>query len=80
MAEAEAQYLPFELDPEFVPTQFYSWDAHVPGVGKECSRCHLVKPLEEFYKDPRKADGLYAKCKVCHNAVTIASNRKRREI
>lgn len=37
---------------------------------KICSKCKLPKSQEtDFHKDARHKDGLYAKCKACHNAV-----------
>jgi hypothetical protein len=32
---------------------------------KTCTRCHLEKPLEAFYRDKRASDGRYAMCKPC---------------
>ena len=34
---------------------------------KKCSRCLRLKPLKDFYADPRKSDGLYSDCKACFN-------------
>ena len=33
---------------------------------KECRKCGEEKPLEEFYKSKRAADGLQSYCKVCN--------------
>lgn len=56
------------------------WEAlpELPEGWKICSRCGTAKPREEYYRDARRPDGLYAKCKPCHNAVTIASEKKRK--
>ncbi len=32
---------------------------------KRCSKCKEVKPLEDFYKDERKKDGVRYGCKTC---------------
>lgn len=32
---------------------------------KLCSKCGIVKDVEEFYKDSQKPDGLYPSCKAC---------------
>ena len=34
-------------------------------ISKECSGCHEIKPVSEFNKHKRKADGLQLKCKEC---------------
>lgn len=44
---------------------------------KTCCTCRLAKPLDEFYKDKRTTDGLYPRCKPCHNAATKASREKK---
>lgn len=37
---------------------------------KTCSKCRETKPLSEYHKDKRNADGLYGHCKSCHYAMT----------
>lgn len=40
--------------------------------GKVCSRCHLWKPLSEFYPDPTKGESqgfTHCRCKSCHAEV-----------
>jgi hypothetical protein len=32
---------------------------------KECFKCHIVKPLSEYYKHPGTTDGHLGKCKTC---------------
>jgi hypothetical protein len=32
---------------------------------KVCIRCHLPKPISEFYSHPKMADGTLGKCKPC---------------
>lgn len=32
---------------------------------KECTRCHLVKPIDEFYPHKRNNSGRYSHCKDC---------------
>lgn len=34
---------------------------------KICASCSEVKPLTEFYKDLRRKDGYYTRCKSCHS-------------
>lgn len=43
---------------------------------RTCTICHQAKPLDEFY---HHADGrnIMGVCKACHNARTMANNRRR---
>jgi len=41
---------------------------------KRCTKCLNIKPYDEFYKDPKGKDGLYAACRTCH---AIATNKWR---
>lgn len=50
-------------------------------VGKACSKCGEVKPLEEFYRDSRKRDGRQSACRACSlvaSASWKARNKERR--
>lgn len=42
---------------------------------KICARCGQPKPLSEYYKHPKTADGLLGKCKPCHRS-DVKANRK----
>lgn len=44
---------------------------------KECRRCLIRKPVEDFYLLPSSGDGLRSYCKVCTKAVTRAAVAKR---
>lgn len=41
---------------------------------KTCMKCNVVKPLDDFYKHPRMADGRLGKCKTC-TKTDVRANR-----
>ncbi len=43
---------------------------------KECYRCHLIKPLSDFFTHPQMADGHLNKCKDCSNLDSQQNRRK----
>ncbi|CAE6876148.1 hypothetical protein R69608_01418 [Paraburkholderia nemoris] len=44
---------------------------------KQCTRCELDLPLNEFHRDPFRAGGLAAKCKTCRKE--LAAERYQRD-
>ena len=42
---------------------------------KECTQCHLTKPLTEFYRSSYTKDGRYSSCSKCHLALVHSSSR-----
>lgn len=42
---------------------------------KECSWCHKIKDLSDFYKSNRNQSGLFSHCKLCHKVYTRAYQR-----
>lgn len=45
---------------------------------KQCIKCGVVKPLDEFYKNANCTDGHFNKCKECTRAYNRAYKRKER--
>ena len=45
-------------------------------MSKSCFKCGEVKPLAEFYKNPKMGDGHVNKCKEC-NKRDVTENRKK---
>lgn len=46
---------------------------------KTCTKCQVEKPLDQFYKEPRGKDGLFARCKTCHLAATANWQKNNRD-
>ena len=44
---------------------------------KPCNQCHNTKPLSEFYRHPKTADGYLPHCKECHKQ-NVKENRARK--
>jgi hypothetical protein len=45
---------------------------------QECFKCHIIKPLEDFYKHPKMTNGRLGKCKEC-NKIDVQKNYKKRK-
>jgi hypothetical protein len=41
-------------------------------MGKECRRCHVVKPPSQLKRDNRNGDGYSSFCKDCHQEASVA--------
>lgn len=46
---------------------------------KECSRCHLVKPADQFSRNAKAADGLSSQCKECRAELKREYDAEKRE-
>jgi hypothetical protein len=43
---------------------------------KQCSRCKVVQPTTNYYKNPNTADKIGAYCKQCQKAVSNRHDRQ----
>jgi len=50
-------------------------------TGKQCTKCGLVKPLEEFHRSVSSRDGRTSRCRSCRSgdARNYAERRRRAE-
>lgn len=46
---------------------------------KTCAKCELVKPVDDFCRRKKEADGLNYQCRTCGNAESIAYYYKKHE-
>lgn len=46
--------------------------------GKQCSKCHDVKPRDRFFRNRTTKDGLTSQCKPCHGDTVRTSIAKRK--
>ncbi len=46
---------------------------------KQCPRCGETKPLTEFHRNRRNKDGLQSRCKPCHVAGVVETQRRHRD-
>ena len=61
------------------PARFPNQYDHATGkILKHCNCCGEWKPLDEFPHHKTHKDGHASECKVCHNKLTLESQRKRR--
>lgn len=61
------------------PSRYPNKYDHEKGrVLKHCACCGEYKPLDEFPKNKTHKDGHASECKVCHNKMTLESQKKRR--
>lgn len=47
---------------------------------KTCSKCHVIKPLDEFYRAKNSRDGYRADCKICQKLINLkwrATNKEK---
>lgn len=46
---------------------------------KACTKCGETKPLEEFYRNSRSADGRHPQCKACRSAALVEYRKRERD-
>jgi len=50
----------------------------VESTTKQCTKCHRVKPIEDFHNCSRNKDGKHHYCKLCLNAYNKKTSYQRR--
>lgn len=52
----------------------------IPGAtSKVCTKCGMLKPLEDYYRDRNRSDNRHSQCKTCANIAIKQWNKKHRE-
>jgi hypothetical protein len=51
-----------------------------PDDHKPCSRCKEIKPLTEYYRDNRAADGRQSRCRTCHQETVLCGPRPHKAV
>jgi 5-methylcytosine-specific restriction endonuclease McrA len=62
------------------PAKAFSFGQSMTTQMKICSICKIEKHLSEYYKDVRRKDGLYARCKQCHHLLTAKHRKENPEL
>lgn len=48
-------------------------------MNKQCSKCKVIKPIDEFHKNKEMKDGHFAHCKECHHLKAKEWEKNNRE-